>query len=233
MLLTGQQRTAVVSLSSSGYDADVTAETKDGFDQEFGRRVAAARKQVELSQRALAELLGKRGISIDSAAVSRIENGQRSARLEEAVGIAEVLSLPITELMPARREAEQMARARQSALKYLDDALYKLTSAAGSLEYFAVLVERDPEMARKVFRDERPYQSYDWEGWASWAVESLASSPYRRVISSNDERAHGIKRVLSELARSVVVSPIDYQRDATLPGLVAEGGSDGIDPEAQ
>lgn len=186
-------------------------EPAEGFDTEFGRRAAAARRQTGLAQRALADALQSRGITLDSAALSRIETGQRSPKLEEAAAIAEILGLPLTELLPARPEVVRIAEARQKTLKQLDDTMYKLTALAGNLEYFAQLVDTSPEIAREVFRDESPTGRYDWEGWASWAVDSLASSPHRRVVSTDDDRAHAIKRVLGNLAAAVVVAPIDLE----------------------
>ncbi len=173
-----------------------------------------------MSQRRVSEALAAKGVTLDSAALSRLEQGKRSPKLEEAVALADILSVPLTDLVPPAPEVMQLARARQNVVKQLDDAMYKLAGAAGYLEYFARLVEAQPELARQVFRDESPSGRFDWEGWASWTIDSLAGSPHRRVVSTDNERAHAIKRVLRELAQTIVTAPIDLEDTSGLPGLV-------------
>lgn len=205
-------------LLSSTYDVIVTTTPDDSFtadfgpsqfDFDFGRRIADARKRADLSQRWLAEQLGKRGLSLDSAALSRMENGKRSPKLEEAVAIADILGLPLSDMLPARADAMRLARARYNVEHHLDNAMYKLTGAASYLEYLASLVEADPDLAQALFRDSSPEARFDWESWATWTVDSLAASPQRRIQSATDQRAHAIKRVLRALADAVVTAPVD------------------------
>ena len=206
-------------LLSSAYDEIVTADDLGGsfeaefapnsFDYEFGQHMARARERASLSQRRVSQALAERGITLDSAALSRLEKGKRSPKLEEAVALAEVLNIPIVEIVPPKPDVMRLARARQNVEKQLDDALYKLSGAAGYLEFFASMVEASPEFAQEVFRDESPAARFDWEAWAVWTIDMLASSPHRRVMSADDERAHAIKRVLQFLANAVVTAPID------------------------
>lgn len=209
-----QSRYVYRLLLSTRYDEEMTARGEGDFDREFGARVAEARKQLQLSQRALSDALAKEGVVLDSAALSRIETGQRSPKLEEAVAIAEVLSLPLSGILPASPDVIRVAQARDKTLRVLDDALYKMAAAAGYLDNFGSLVEAHPDIARQLFRDENPTGRFDWEGWASWAIDSLAGHSYRRVLSPDDERAHAVRRVLRELADAVILSPIDMV-DAT------------------
>lgn len=212
-------RLPVGLLLSSGYDEKVTADdlgssssaafAPNSFDFEFGQHIARARERASMSQRRVSDALAERGITLDSAALSRLEQGKRSPKLEEAVALAEVLDLPITSLVPPKPDAMRLARARQNVEKQMDDAMYKLTGVAGYLEYFASVVEASPEMAQQVFRDESPSAHFDWEAWAVWTIDSLASSPQRRVLSAHDDRAHAIKRVLTFLANAVVTAPVD------------------------
>lgn len=206
-------------LLSSRYDEKVTADdlgssfsaafAPNSFDFEFGQHIARARERASMSQRGVSEALAQRGITLDSAALSRLEQGKRSPKLEEAVALAEVLDLPLALLVPPKPDAMRMARARYNVEKQLDDAMYKMTAAAGYLEYLASVVDTDPELAQEVFRDESPSARFDWEAWSVWTIDMLASSPHRRVASANDERAHAIKRVLRFLANAVVTSPVD------------------------
>lgn len=173
-----------------------------------------------MSQRRVSEALAEKGVTLDSAALSRLEQGKRSPKLEEAVALAEILNVPLTDIVPPAPDVMQLARARQNVVRQLDDAMYKLTAAAGYLEYFARVVEAHPELAQQVFRDESPAGRFDWEGWASWTIDSLAASPQRRVLSTDDERAHAIKRVLRDLAQTVVTAPVDLRDTSDGVGLM-------------
>ncbi len=181
----------------------MTTPTTSTFDSEFGRRLADARRSAGMSQRALADRLGEHGLSLDSAALSRIETGSRAPKLEEAVILSEVLNVALTRLVPTGADAEQLGRARYSALRQLDDALYKMTGVAGSLEFLASCVNSAPDAAREAFGG-RDGDEYDWEAWAIEQVRELASSPERRVAPSTVELADAIRRVLASYVDAIV-----------------------------
>ncbi|WP_158277251.1 helix-turn-helix domain-containing protein [Serinibacter arcticus] len=69
----------------------------------FRRRLREERARSGLSQSALAAALGRLlQRHLDPSAVARMEAGERSVRLEEAVAAAEVLGLPLGALLRDR-----------------------------------------------------------------------------------------------------------------------------------
>lgn len=69
------------------------------IDDYFGKSVRAYRTSEKLSQRAFAGRLTSAGMPVDAAAISRIESGERSVRLQEASVIAGVLGVPLVSLI--------------------------------------------------------------------------------------------------------------------------------------
>lgn len=66
----------------------------------FARRLREERERVGLSQTGLAEQLSERlGDAIYHSAVARMESGQRSVKIDEAVAVADVLRLPLATLL--------------------------------------------------------------------------------------------------------------------------------------
>ncbi|NKY08980.1 helix-turn-helix domain-containing protein [Cellulomonas hominis] len=65
-------------------------------DEQIGRNVAALRGQ--RSQQAIADAMRERGWKWSQATVWSVEKGDRPLRLAEAVELAEVLKVPVTQL---------------------------------------------------------------------------------------------------------------------------------------
>lgn len=66
----------------------------------FARRMREERTRAGLAQAEIARRITSRlGVTIDGSAVTRIEKRERVVRLDEAVAIAEVLGVPITQLL--------------------------------------------------------------------------------------------------------------------------------------
>lgn len=67
-------------------------------DESFGATMRRRRQDAGLSQRALAQRLIELGVTIDQAAITRMESGQREPRLSEAVAIAEFLQFDLLQV---------------------------------------------------------------------------------------------------------------------------------------
>jgi len=100
----------------------------------FGQRVKEARKSQGLSSARFQERLAEHGVRFDTSAVTRLESGEREPRLTEALAIADVLSISLTDLTaptPAadhyaddiRRLAENSRKAVLELLRAIDSAL--------------------------------------------------------------------------------------------------------------
>ena len=88
-------------------------EKSTGIEPAFGRWVKDVRKRAQRSQTDVSEGLAARGIMLDASAISRIESGDRSVRLSEAVAIAAVLGVPLlAEPVAARLEDRVAAEER-------------------------------------------------------------------------------------------------------------------------
>ena len=76
-----------------------TNKTSDHRNNVCGRKVALVRKQMHISQRALAERLQLIGHDVDKNAVQRIESGQRFVTDIELIALSRVLQLTYDELL--------------------------------------------------------------------------------------------------------------------------------------
>ena len=72
--------------------------TSEGHNNVCGKNVAIYRKQMGISQRALAELLQISGLDIDKNAIQRIECGKRFVTDIELVALTQVLKKSFNEL---------------------------------------------------------------------------------------------------------------------------------------
>lgn len=187
-------------LLSSRYAENVTAEQK--YDREFGQKLAAARTAQNVSQRALSAELAKLDVSLDSAALSRLEQGKRAPKLQEAEAIAVVLQIPLQDLLPEaeRSPADELGRAWGAVQRQLDDALYKITGLAGHLDQFATLLELHPEAAETLWGA----GEFDWASVVRAAARSSTSFADARVVTATPERAIQIESVLRDVASAVV-----------------------------
>lgn len=72
--------------------------TQDGRNNICGNKIAALRKELKLSQRALADKLQLIGLDVDKNAIQRMESGQRFITDIELTYLAEALNTTISEL---------------------------------------------------------------------------------------------------------------------------------------
>lgn len=71
----------------------------DGSNNVCGKNIAAFRKNLQISQRELADRLQLAGLDVDKNAVQRIECGKRFVTDIELIVLAKVLDIEITELL--------------------------------------------------------------------------------------------------------------------------------------
>ncbi len=102
--------------------------------KEIGCRVGELRRERDLPQRRLAELIG-----IDPSALSRVESGERTLAVHELVAIADVLGVPADRLlredgdpMPLYRNDGGEAEAREAlgAFERVIDDFFALEAVA-------------------------------------------------------------------------------------------------------
>ncbi|MFK4759652.1 helix-turn-helix domain-containing protein [Microbacterium sp. ZW T5_45] len=200
----------------------MTAEQE--YDREFGQKVASSRTAQNVSQRALSAELSKLGVSLDSAALSRLEQGKRAPKLQEAEAIATVLQVPLQDLLPGaeRSPVEELGRAWGAIQKSTDDVLYKLTGLAGQLDHFATLLDVNPDAADELWGKEG---DADWKQWMRWTVSTLTRYAPDRVVEATGERRADLIEVLEVVARGAIartsstVSASDLDDDG-MPGFL-------------
>ncbi len=73
--------------------------TSDGKNNVCGQQVSQYRRQLKLSQRALADALQVSGLDIDKNAIQRIEAGKRFVTDIELVFLSRVLQVSINDLL--------------------------------------------------------------------------------------------------------------------------------------
>lgn len=72
---------------------------KDGLNNICGKNIAILRKNMQISQRILADMLQLSGLDIDKNAIQRIECGKRFVTDIELVILAEVFNISVDELL--------------------------------------------------------------------------------------------------------------------------------------
>ncbi len=73
--------------------------TEEGLNNICGKNIAKIRKEMKISQRALADKLQLAGLDIDKNAVQRIECGKRFVTDIELVYLSKVLDIPFDTLL--------------------------------------------------------------------------------------------------------------------------------------
>ena len=94
---------------------------KDNTDNRFRKRFRAEREHRGWSQEQLAKLLSRKGFPFYASTIAKIEAGDRSVGIAEAVAVAEVFEIPLDSLLGRKPRAE---RDLEYALGALMDAVY-------------------------------------------------------------------------------------------------------------
>lgn len=82
-----------------------------GAEQRFAFRFRKERERRGLTQNEVARRLERLGVRMDGSAVTRLENGQRGIKLDEATALSMVVDRPLVELMgPDFSPREMLAR---------------------------------------------------------------------------------------------------------------------------
>lgn len=104
-------------------DADEPEPTPE---QQFGARIRKLRDEYETTQALLAQMVEDHGVKLDPSAIARLEKGERSIRLNEAVAFASSFRMTVDELLrPALPPDEQVREAE----KHLQRAKWRALSA--------------------------------------------------------------------------------------------------------
>lgn len=178
----------------------------------FGQMMREAREKAGWSQRRLAELLNQAGLKIDHSALNRIENGQREARLTEAVAISDLLELNLQTLSWSgtavflKYEAVmfQKAWAARTALR---EALTAITMGVESLsgESEEKLLEmRKQKTIADVFRDR-----IDMIGRSMISPDGSGSG---FVITYSDEDAEVKRRLVDAVVADILITDEEFER---------------------
>lgn len=114
----------------------------------FARRLREERQAAGLTQAAFGELISKRlDATVGGTAVTRIEKGERSVKLEEAVAAAQALGVPLAalvsdetpeaarlnELKAALREQQGRAAAAEAEFQQAQAAMVHIEQEIGHL----------------------------------------------------------------------------------------------------
>jgi transcriptional regulator with XRE-family HTH domain len=186
-------------------------ESVDGI---FGFLVTSFRNGKGLTQRQFAEKLTELGMKVDASAVSRIEKGERSVRLPEAMIIAEALDVEINSLVHYSRSPSQEFR---SARREANGSLHELQEAISKM-YFHIWevyckLEKRPELLSTLEDDtfgipESP------EGYLDWVAQRLASSwkvsPEDVLAVTSQRMKDQFVKIVENLARMLLATGAEY-----------------------
>lgn len=118
----------------------------------FVLRMRLLREAQGISQAEIAARLVRLGIALPQQTIARIETGKRGVRLDEAAGIARVLSVDLAEMLSdpveVRDARTQLAEAIE-ALNRAHDDRYDAQAAFESLEREATVLATDLRLRRE------------------------------------------------------------------------------------
>lgn len=104
-------------------------------EDQFARRTRLLRDAFGWSQTGLAARLGEHGLKVDGTAITRLERGTRTIRLNEAVAIAHELGFTTVDTMlhgPLRTPEEELAQARADEAEAEQRATWALAEHAAA-----------------------------------------------------------------------------------------------------
>ena len=172
-------------------------------DKRFGERLKAKRDYRGWSQADMAKMLSDKGIQpMHPSTVAKIEAGDRSVRINEAVGIADLFEVSLDSLL-GRKPGTQ-----RNDLTYLLRALRQSSQQVGaSLETIRELLEELPE---KFEGAERP-QTMTRDTWSKYLAP--ASEALTRLVIASDFLLDDEQRrtALSDEARMELEVPQDSE----------------------
>lgn len=114
--------------------------------ESFARRLREEREKVGISQTALAHRLSERlGVTIYSTAVTKMENGSRAIKIEEAVAVAEIFDVSlislVTERDPVDARLEELRRELGRQQARLDEAQNEYQQAMVAMAHIEQEIE--------------------------------------------------------------------------------------------
>lgn len=99
----------------------------------FRERVAVERKRRKLSQADVAKMLNDRGVSgFYSTTVAKIEAGDRTVRIDEAVAIADIFGVPLDELIG--RQLDEQTRSLAYVIQAVTRTMHQAAPAVTGLK---------------------------------------------------------------------------------------------------
>lgn len=132
----------------------------------FARRLRQERVRLGISQAELARrMAGLLGENVESTRITRIEQGTRAVRLDEAVAAAESLGVPLIALLSedAARENEAQIQERLAELAAAERLQEKQRHEVARITREIQLLTAERERLRKYARDVDPKTREDYK----------------------------------------------------------------------
>lgn len=187
----------------------------------FGQGVSFYRVDQGMSQKELSDRLREEGLTFDTAAISRVENGNRSVRLAEAIVIASVLNAPLEALVSGARETPIIQYTRASGVA--DHSLVELRRAfvnfANNELEVVRLLEKHPELVSQT-RDDTVRQASDYLRWVAehrrsielWLQKDDDLNNGRYVFYGSEDERDGLIAIALASMETALISRDRTQR---------------------
>lgn len=183
------------------------------IEPSFGEAVREARLEFGWSQQRLAERLSSNGLKLDSTAITRIEKGQRSVRLSEAVTIAAELGIDLNELI-ARVEnpAQVLAQARESANRAMNKARSALQAMVFEFHDITLMLADSPEMLEVLGRetDGAVSEVDEYLPWVAARLSAITDGDWTPLPVRSEASRRQLAEILSLVTRNLVITPEQY-----------------------
>jgi transcriptional regulator with XRE-family HTH domain len=121
-------------------------------DERFGQQLKRMRDEKGWTQPQMADLLSKKGIApMHATTIAKIEAGARSVRINEAVGIADLLDVSLDALLRRQRHDDTtLTFALAILMGYVTDCQRQIREAQGTAADVAEQVDDLPEQFNDV-----------------------------------------------------------------------------------
>lgn len=164
----------------------------------FGERIRDARKARDnMSQRALAEAVAKFGLQLDPSAITRIERGERSVKVDEAVAIAAALETTVGFLLGEEsQDAYSLAQIwRHSANAAMPSARSSLADYLSHVADIKFALTEYPELIPAMHYGDEVETPDDYLTWVLGRVRTIMADSFRFVAVQSEEDLERIAEI--------------------------------------
>ncbi|WP_182261451.1 helix-turn-helix transcriptional regulator [Rhodococcus sp. UFZ-B548] len=203
----------------AGGDSQQAGRDSGWRNQGFGTAIRVAREELGLSQRGLADKLSAApwNLKLDPSAITRLEKGQREAKLAEAQVLAVVLGLSLDDIndFESHHDSTQFSLNEIRVRNAMRDARGAILRALRASQSAVNAIEGDESDDLAVLAERNVSTFYDW-------IDNLASGMERSFRFTDPKYGDGVwvydteaslrsgQRIVEAVVKDIFISEKDF-----------------------